>query len=955
MSHPDSEGLRNDSIEALSRPGSYGLDPQSFTAQKLQHASPQHLHLTSRRCFIGPVPQDWLSKHRKSWYHYRPHRYESFKSKTAAFTAGSSLAEFRRLTGLDEPVDKLKRQNLSFPQPSDVDVDEDLSTVQEEGVGSDGAQPEGAGGTDGTKILKKGGKGGESKRRRFSKGPLKIIHRSQGGRARDEPVSAGKSTGESFVTASEQPGSAKTPTTPPKNQSSEAAAPVSSSRDSQQSNEGGGPKTDSQATTPDGAREEADSRSSLLAHGKDDAGKESKAKATQAGNKLEIMVTAATGDAQQGDGSDQPETDAQNALESVQESEGRDSQARLDVPPEDQDGGHPSLRRLDPVSTGLVRFNLPNDDEAFEDQGQKRIAEARILKSFRDMGKARARPGQLLKAERMLVRVDSTRQEVPSGYNENDSLGIETKLVEKWREYIVVCRRNPNGDESQLVLRMEKTRVIPAMDPSGSQKAVHEIALSPKNAKINMYNSLDKSIVMWAPWNKGTRIYIIRPRSFASSVEWYTFLHTALGWLRSPSVAVHIPHLNMTVNIEKPFQEINVSGTSTPSADKSDNSVHAKAKRMAEGQAAQLIIDRSLEMLKNSPAHDILTKWAEHEDRIGLAWKRYDRLEWVHGANEERMYGSIAMAQTHDLELRPKTHYPTQVHLGSHRHDPVEEPAPVEGFLTRLTSQQGASRRLGRQFSKRLYYSTHNQYLCFSSPGKVLPPKPPGLPRVQSNHGQMPSPTAIANRIPDIFIVDPYPIENDEIAWLSGEDMEWKQEYDQRAYEESERTVNAMLEAEGYVNLCHVVRVHKAKAGTNAPPPQGTDADDLDADDSPSEDEAEPVDDKTAFELTLRNGLVVRLQAFTEAARKEWIKRLREIIKYWKLRAAEDMFLYRSVRKANLEKLDIDESMESYLGQFAQKWEVAKAVASSELFNVCGISCCRSVTVSHVAHGPFAS
>ena len=32
------------------------LSPDSFTAQKLVHATPEHLHLTSRRFFIGPIP-----------------------------------------------------------------------------------------------------------------------------------------------------------------------------------------------------------------------------------------------------------------------------------------------------------------------------------------------------------------------------------------------------------------------------------------------------------------------------------------------------------------------------------------------------------------------------------------------------------------------------------------------------------------------------------------------------------------------------------------------------------------------------------------------------------------------------------------------------------------------------------------------------------------------------------
>lgn len=104
-------------------------------------------------------------------------------------------------------------------------------------------------------------------------------------------------------------------------------------------------------------------------------------------------------------------------------------------------------------------------------------------------------------------------------------------------------------------------------------------------------------------------------------------------------------------------------------------------------------------------------------------------------------------------------------------------------------------------------------------------------------------------------------------------------------------------------------------------------------------------DDKT-FELVMNNGLVIRLQAFNKETKQEWMNRMRELVEYWKLRTADDMALLKSVRQANLAKLDIDEEMEAHLGQFAEKWEVSRAIASPQLFNMCGISCCRAITVS---------
>jgi hypothetical protein len=44
--------------------------------------------------------------------------------------------------------------------------------------------------------------------------------------------------------------------------------------------------------------------------------------------------------------------------------------------------------------------------------------------------------------------------------------------------------------------------------------------------------------------------------------------------------------------------------------------------------------------------------------------------------------------------------------------------------------------------------------------------------------------------------------------------------------------------------------------------------------------------------------------------------------------------------------LNVDEEMEAIIGQFAKKWEVNRSEASPELYNMCGISSCRGITLS---------
>ena len=55
---------------------------------------------------------------------------------------------------------------------------------------------------------------------------------------------------------------------------------------------------------------------------------------------------------------------------------------------------------------------------------------------------------------------------------------------------------------------------------------------------------------------RGTQIYILCARSAANSVEWLTFLRTALGWHRPDTLQVYVPGLSLTLQLEKPFEKL---------------------------------------------------------------------------------------------------------------------------------------------------------------------------------------------------------------------------------------------------------------------------------------------------------------------------------------------------------------------------------------------------------------
>ena len=594
---------------------------------------------------------------------------------------------------------------------------------------------------------------------------------------------------------------------------------------------------------------------------------------------------------------------------------------------------------------GMVRFNLTDQPERRDTRTTFDLRKLGPQRSWKRLRKAEPRPGEIVKMEKMLVRVDSTMQELPPDYNENDSLKTSARTVEKWREFVVVCRESTT-DDVEFCIQLYKTRVIPSKEETHAQKhSTHEIPLARKTTHVNLYSSLDKTVVIWIPWKAGTMMYILRTHSAASAVEWYTFIRRSLGEQRVTSLQVNVPDLSVTLQLNNPFGELEAS-ISAARANNVDEAAMNKTME-AEKAIASTIIQRSLKMLENNPEwSSVLEEWLRKE-KIGLAWKRYDRLEWVHGANEQKMYGTMAMERTHELELRPKDHYLTSVKPKGE--EAMDEPAPVEGFLIRLTSQKGNVRRLGKMYFKRLYFTTHNQFLCYCRPANALPPPPPKLSL--SGGSKVPSASEIVQNTPLIYAVNPYPNKDGKIEWLHQGSAASKVRHDEDAFKEAERNTSTMLQAEGYINLSHVVRIQNAQRGNSIADQsvgRGEDVDfHEDVEDTRQDDgKTDQFDDNRTFELTMKNKLVIRLQAYNETTKKEWIHRLRKLVRYWKARLAADVALYKTVRGQNLKQLDIDEESEAYIGQFGSKWEVTRSVASPKLFNMCGLSCCRAITVS---------
>ena len=891
-----------------------------------EHASAEHLHLTTRRCFIGPIPEGWLKSHRKSWYS----RYllSDYSSRAVTFSAKPGISHQKQITGLDGPSASATFSR-SFQQPEDIDEEPEDANTSEDGhqeaehkEGGDGMSPLEAKST----AVQPGHSSpaietpNEAPQTAARKRPT-IRDRLSPDRSKHKPSTS------SFVT---------TPTGPLR-----ALKPSMFSPGAVKS-----PPAESFVT----AKENQTPRKPIQTVTKlntNETNRSFESTQFQPSSSPETPASVMFARSSNGDTTNQANNPSSTDALIPHGISGSPSGASPILRAKDSLQGQTADREPAQQATvgGMVRFNLANQSERGDNRASFDAKKLGLQRPWKRLQKNQSRPGEIVKMEKMLVRVDSTLQELPPDYDENGSLKISARTVEKWREFVVVCRESTT-DDAEFAIQLYKTRVIPSKEETHVQKnSTHEIPLARKTTHVNLYSSLDKTVIIWVPWKAGTMMYILRTHSAASAVEWYTFIRRILGEQRVTSMQISVPDLSVTLQLDNPFSELEAS----VNAERGDDVDEAATNKTMEAEraVASTIIQRSLKMLENNPEwSSVLEAWLEKE-KVGLAWKRYDRLEWVHGPNERKMYGTMAMQRTHELELRPKDHYLTSTKLKGEEF--VDEPAPVEGFLIRLTSQKGNIRRLGKMYFKRLYFTTHNQFLCYCRPAKALPPPPPKLSL--SGNSKVPSASEIVHNTPLIYAVNPYPKRDGEIEWLHQGTGASRKKHDEEAYKEAERNTSTMLQAEGYINLSHIVRVQNAQRGNSVADENVGQGEDVDfheevADTSKDDGKTDQFDEDRTFELVMKNKLVIRLQAYNEVTKKEWIHRLQKLVRYWKARLAADVDLYKTVRAQNLKQLDIDEESEAYIGQFGSKWEVTRSVASPKLFNMCGLSCCRAITVS---------
>ena len=784
------------------------------------------------------MPEGWLTSNRKSWFRQST---RTFVARTRASTnTGHKLGRKRRLTGFEGPS-AAAAYHPSFPQPDDVD--EPLEDEEEEQNGQEDVDEdrsaEGEGRDMPSRVATRSLDVGSSGERFDNSSETSTIRAAQGTvPSTIQALPIASTNGEQTV---------KLKSTNKSRQSSsyETAAETFGIPDGHKTSallgtfETGDMMLDGQGLY--GSRVTS---TSSIGNGVD----ESTAAGPQTSTASLITKTTTTGD---------PASSRKNGDDYKKSILGGKQHAELN---QNLDGATQRISKRKSPQPGLVRFNVHGSTDVPKSKSRPFGTASQRVSTFR---RKKEREGQIVKMERMLVRVHTTKQKLSKEFDENESRKVDTKVIEKWREFMVVCRE---GDRSGagLNLQIYKTRVIPATstNPQTKKKAKYEIPLKRRRSNVNLFSSLDKSLVIWVATPKKTFIYILKSRSGSNAVEWFTFLQKVLGWQRPSELPISIPDLGIALRIKNPFEGLESLIRSYHDSESKDMLFRTMQK---EQNVASEILRKSIEMLLKIPEwQDVMRKWQDTE-KLGLAWRRYDRLEWIHGTQERRMYGTMAMLKTHELEMRSKRHYATEVALKDG--GALVEPWPLEGFLIRLTTQRGSERSLGRMYYKRLYFSTHDQFLVFTRPANA---QPPAYTALSPQNGQgIPSASHISDNLPKMWDVNPFSLKDGEITWLKNDvNCERIREKDQRAVDETQRKITSLVECDGYIDLCNVRSVRNVirdAVPADANIDEGSDVDfNFDVPDTLEDDGmTRGFDDERTFELKMKNGLVVRLQVLS--------------------------------------------------------------------------------------------
>lgn len=577
--------------------------------------------------------------------------------------------------------------------------------------------------------------------------------------------------------------------------------------------------------------------------------------------------------------------------------------------------------------------------------------------------------GKIVKVEKMLVMVKEalTTKVVPSQFSENEP--IDTRIRERWKEYITVARATGNPD-APLLIQFYTSKNIREVEKSLKKPWYCKMQFSlDSSCYVDFYSLLDKSICIVKQdsllteslrygndtddmksrkHHKQTfeplKVYILRCNNLISSNRWLVFLRTSLGKKINDN----------RIDIRIPEADINFNLTLSPDVKKkfwdrqSSEKGQLKLIYFTYGyKILQVPFIRCLyfllrDVLTRAGKEHLIEKWDSLDVLSGLTWKHYDRFELALENQQDFLFEFFVLSKSYLLEYRTLFSYPRTVQL---KHDVVlEEPDHIEGFLGRnIISSNKNGLFLPEQYFRLFYWFTSNGLLFFIRPLKATPPLSEDLANEYGFIRDKMRLAEISKTLPKVFEHNPYALDgSNHIAWLKpGENLKNFKKNDSIALKSFLRKISLITQAQGCIDLtkCRDISLLSENSLNQNSFKIWNELNNAywKSDQSVSETR------NSIIQIKLENTNTLLLMAPDPFICTEWLTRLRMLSTYWTARLKADQDIMWSMKNKNLRTFNIDETQEKYLSASAPKWMTEISSASELMLDTSTPAISRSI------------
>ncbi|CDS09305.1 hypothetical protein LRAMOSA10665 [Lichtheimia ramosa] len=380
---------------------------------------------------------------------------------------------------------------------------------------------------------------------------------------------------------------------------------------------------------------------------------------------------------------------------------------------DDQDRAYDKSKRLPSIqssSSSSANTAPGSDQQDIHNQQQQQLDNSkRQSLSWRPSGIAFIPPPttQSRSTETSVVKCDVLlcKRSLRSQKADHPTQYEASRMVEDWRQMQVELTHQ------SLSLYSFPASIFPLIWPD--RWLEHELKI-PRITRFGLLSPLDYTFFVCYQTPSGTiDTFSFRALSITVCREWYMALYRVLPDqvkpVCSPWCEVHIPLLELRVKLPLWNEDGEIRYDITL------QSVHnAVISVLQQDEHWKKLIDSGF----------------KNNHQLGMCWSRGNRTEWVYWNQsltdaQERIDLVISpqhIEQTHRLELRHVDHAPSNIWLEDDAR--LEEPLPIEGYMTRLTTFTGKplSNALGRLVRKSHYFASFDQYLFIIAHDAKIPP-----------------------------------------------------------------------------------------------------------------------------------------------------------------------------------------------------------------------------------------